>query len=384
MATLERKLLVRAGYHDRIDCPTSAYIELQEQTLGAKILDPSSEKEIPCQLDIIGNGKARLSWIVNIPKGQEREYKLILYKQGETSASVGLKERNGEIDFIIRGNLFTTYHFSQDLARPFLHPVIGPYGKPVTRGFPMIPDDPKEVKDHPHHRSIWVAHGDVNGVDNWSEEKGHGRTVHRGFEAKRSGPILSELIALSDWVSNDGKTLLVERRAMKVYNTSEACRILDIDVELSPILEEVTFGDTKEGGMISVRVASSMDVERGGKIENSYGGINEAETWGKRAHWCDYSGQVEGDRVGIAIFDHISNFRHPTYWHVRDYGLMTANPFGISYFTNDPYNKGTYVLHNRSRFVFKYRILIHKGDAKEGRVAERYLDYIYPPSVSIS
>jgi hypothetical protein len=296
----------------------------------------------------------------------------------------GIVEKPGRIEMTIQGKLFTAYNFPSDLPRPFIHPVIGPYGGFVTRGFPMIPDAAGEVKDHPHHRSVWVAHGDVNGVDNWSEEKGHGRTIHREFEAMRSGPVMSEIVALGDWVSRSGERVLSEKRTMRVYNTPEIQRIMDVDVELVPTSGDVTFGDTKEGGIISVRVASSMDVERGGKIQNSYGGINESETWGKRAHWCDYSGPVEGKWVGIAVFDHTRNFRHPVYWHVRDYGLMTANPFGISYFTDDPSNKGTHVLRTGDKLSFRYRLFIHGGDADEANLTERYHDYVNPPSVSMS
>ena len=380
---LVKKVLVKAGSHDRVDCPARVEIDLPEGGRSAKLLDRNSGKEIQCQLDVIGGGKARLSWIENMPRGQDKEYELHTLPE-QVANVVALRERADEIDIIIKGGLFTTYHFSKSLARPFLHPVIGAHGKPVTRGFQMIRDDPREVKDHHHHRSIWIAHGDVNGVDNWSEEKGHGGTVHRGFLVKRSGPVLSEIVALGDWVSPTNQKILSEKTTIRAYNTSEDLRIMDVDIELEPVTANVTFGDTKEGCMISVRVASSMDVERGGLIQNSFGGINEPEAWGKRAHWCDYSGTVEGDRVGIAAFDHNLNFRHPTYWHVRDYGLMTANPFGTSYFTGDPDNKGTHVLLTKSRLAFRYRILVHKGDATEGKVAERYIDYVYPPLVTVS
>ena len=55
--------------------------------------------------------------------------------------------------------------------------------------------------------------------------------------------------------------------------------------------------------------------------------------WGKRADWVDYYGNVAGEIVGIAIFDHPKNLRHPTYWHARSYGLLAANPFGLREFT---------------------------------------------------
>ncbi|MFO7644104.1 MAG: DUF6807 family protein [Desulfosarcina sp.] len=50
-------------------------------------------------------------------------------------------------------------------------------------------------------------------------------------------------------------------------------------------------------------------------------------TWGQPAEWCDYSGTVNGQRVGIVLMADPANFR-PARWHNRDYGLMVANPFG--------------------------------------------------------
>jgi hypothetical protein len=126
-----------------------------------------------------------------------------------------------------------------------------------------------------------------------------------------------------------------------------------------------------------------MEVRHGGRIENSYGGVNEGETWGKRAHWCDYSGPAEGNIVGIAVFDSPKSFRYPTYWHVRDYGLMTANPFGLSYFYNDPHRRGDHTLPSGETLFFSYRLYIHPGDAAQARVAERYHDFVNPPVIKV-
>ena len=60
----------------------------------------------------------------------------------------------------------------------------------------------------------------------------------------------------------------------------------------------------------------------------------------KRAAWVDYWAPIDGKTVGIAIFDHPENPRHPTWWHARYYGLVAANPFGIHDFEKKPEGTG--------------------------------------------
>ena len=86
-------------------------------------------------------------------------------------------------------------------------------------------------------------------------------------------------------------------------------------------------GDSKEG-TFAIRVVKALDSPPG-RMVNSESAVGEKAVWGKRADWVDYYGNVAGEDVGIAIFDNPKNLRHPTYWHVRDYGLFCANPFGI-------------------------------------------------------
>ena len=127
-----------------------------------------------------------------------------------------------------------------------------------------------------------------------------------------------------------------------------------------------------------------MKGKSAGVITTATGERGEAEAWGKRAAWCDYSGLVEGDLVGVAIFDHPTNFRHPTYWHVRDYGLMTANPFGLSHFLGDPERDGSLVVPAGDELTFRYRLYCHGGDARGGYVAEQYLNFAFPPQLQVA
>ena len=105
-------------------------------------------------------------------------------------------------------------------------------------------------------------------------------------------------------------------------------------------------------------------------------GVQDGETWGKAAAWCDYHGPLDGKVVGIALFDHPSNPRHPTWWHVRDYGLFAANPFGAHEFEKKPAGTGDLTIPAGKSLTFKYRFYLHEGDEKQAKVAERYDAYV--------
>lgn len=372
------KVTLEAGNHDRRFCPVS--VEADPSDRPAALKEIQTDRLIPCQV-VKEDGRTRLAWILEeLKAGSAVQYELVSGDQPESSevALRHMADRN-QVDVLIKEGLFTSYCYGPELARPYLYPLIGPHSRSITRRMAQ-PED--EHMDHHHHRSVWVSHGDVNGVDNWSEMKGHGRTVHRSFEILESGPVLGHIRSRADWVSAEGNKVLDEVRDQKFYNLPRCCQIIDLRVVLTASEGEITFGDTKEGGIASIRTQPSIEVQNGGRIENSWGGINEKETWGKRAHWCDYSGPVEGLTVGIALFDGAGNFRHPTYWHVRDYGLMTANPFGLSFFFDDPDRRGDYTLKAGEALQFSYRIYIHDGDAKKGNVAQKYHDFANPATAS--
>ena len=306
--------------------------------------------------------------------GAERHYRILEDSAGAClTQGVEVSEDVGSLGVYVLGDKFTRYHYSPEAApaRPYFYPVLAPGGLPVTRNYPMA-DVPGEARDHPHHRSLWVAHGDVNGADNWSEDRGHARTEHVAFEGVFGGPLAGGFRERTRWVTSEGEPLLDETREVRVYAVEEPCRVLDLILRFTPNRSDVTFGDTKEGGLISVRVATSMDAEKDGTIVNGSGGVNEKETWGKPAPWCDYYGPVQGRTLGIALMDHPANPRYPTHWNVRNYGLMTANPFGLSYFYNDKSKDGSLVLSAGETTTWRYRMLVHAGTTEEARVESQY------------
>ena len=277
----------------------------------------------------------------------------------------------------LNGQLFTEYFF-KDVPRPYCYPLIGPGGVAMTRNWPMK-SAPDEERDHPHHRSLWFAHGDINGHDFWSEAKNHGKTVHDGFDEVKSGKKLGIIKSHNKWVLADGTLVCTDERKLTIYNAGPADeRMIDFEITLRASNGSLTFGDTKEGTM-AVRLAETMRLK--GKVGHGHivnsAGVRDDDTWGKRADWCDYYGPVEGKTVGIAIFDHPKNPRHPTWWHVRDYGLFAADPFGQHDFEKLPdKSAGNLSVPAGKSVTFRYRLYLHAGDDQQAQVVEKYQQYV--------
>ncbi|MGZ3472499.1 MAG: DUF6807 domain-containing protein [Isosphaeraceae bacterium] len=290
-----------------------------------------------------------------------------------------LEPRGANIAVLMDQSLVSEYRTDIG-AKPFLFPLVGPTGSSYTRAYPME-TLAGEDRDHPHQRSFWFTHGKVNGVDFWSEEKGHGTIKETARKSIVSGPMLGRLCTSDDWIGPDGRKVCEDERMLTFYKTRNA-RVIDFEIVLKATEGPVTFGDTKEG-MFGLRVASSMDVDRkrGGRIVNAEGLVDN-QAWGKASPWVDYSGPVNGKTVGIAILNHPGSFRYPTTWHVRTYGLFAANPFGWHDFGLS--KPGDYTLHAGGKLWFAYRVILHEGDARSARIADAFDRYSEPPGIDVT
>ncbi len=289
--------------------------------------------------------------------------------------TVALDEGEQTASFLVGGEPFTRYNFSHDFVRPNAYPVYGPGGVEVTE---------YATTDHPHHKSMYVALGEVNGTDNWSEVEGHGYTRCRGVEVLDQGPVFARLRAMNDWLDNKENKIMEEHTIITVYAMPERGRLIDWDITFIASECGIHIGDTKEAGTLSVRMNTPLHEKTGtGTITNAYGALTEAENWGKPSPWVDYSGELEGQKVGLAIFDSPHNLRHPTTWHVRSYGLFTANCWGYSYFTGDQSKRGDYTMPQGGSLQFVYRVYVHAGDAGEAKVGDRWFDFAFPPKATV-
>lgn len=266
---------------------------------------------------------------------------------------------DGRIHVEIDGKAFTDFYFGPDAPKPYLHPLRSASGKIVTRSFPMEKIAGESTTDQ-HHRGVWLAYKDVNGYDFWQNEfsyqnKNAGKVVTRSVGDLKSGKESGSFRGTFAWLAPSGEALLEESRLMS-FRGDATLRIVDVDIELKALVD-TTFGDSKDGAF-AVRLAEPLTEKNSGTMVNSEGGRKMDQTWGKRASWVDDSGTLEGEKLGVALFEHPDSFHHPSRWHVRDYGLLAVNPFGSSAFDKQaPVSK--FVLSKGKSIRLRYRIVVH-------------------------
>lgn len=273
--------------------------------------------------------------------------------------------REDRVRVEIDDQLFTQYLC--DRARPCFYPVHGPSGAGFTRGYPI---DPRadEAEDHPHHTSLWFAHGDVDGHDFWHDPSTAMHLVSISDVYSRPGE--AGFSAMHEWRAPDGSVVLMDRRVFRIQAHGRE-RSIDWDLTLTaPASHAVHFGDTKEGTM-AMRTHPRLRVTgpvANGALTNDHG-LQNGAAWGKRSRWMLNTGDLGGvtGAASIAVLEHPQSFRSPTWWHAREYGLVAANPFGVRAFTGTGQDGGAESgdfdlaagnsIRLRYRFVFSEEIL---------------------------
>jgi len=301
---------------------------------------------------------------------------------------------DGVVHLLDHRELVTSYHTGptpQQVAsgavgirRPFLYPVNGPDGVSLTEF--GKPHDP--TGSHGHHYSLWVAHNKVGGQDFWSERGG--TIAHEQFPVQEDGPICCRLVQNVRWMAL-GKDYLRERRSWTAYRSAGDFRLIDVDMQFNPPQQEpVELGQTSFG-FLAVRVAQSMTpFDGGGEIVNARGDRNEQSAHLKHAEWIDLAGPVapgdddpspaRGDRApaalrwnGVAVFDHPANAGYPTAWHCRNDGWAGAS-FNA---------EGPYTIRPGEPLHLRYRICLHRHDARRAALDRRFAEYAARPSVQV-
>ena len=315
-------------------------------------------------------------------------------------AQVHFVEKSDRITIHVNGKLFSNLYFGKQVGKPYLHPLMTASGKAVTRGFPDEPLAGDPI-DRPHLRGVIVGAekliGPTGGLqDFWENDpdpyyaaRPKGNIVLQQAKGV-DGADRGTLSMVAHWISKEGQLWVIERRKMTFYAKPAERRMLDIELELEAA-EDVTFADDKDT-ILGLRLALPFDTHYEGRAINAAGQVNEQGARGWRSPWIDWVGDLVGEKVGVAVYDHPSNRNYPNRWHIKDFGQMNLGPFGgrvyQEYPSADPkaYRESWELrLKRGEKLNLKYRILVYTADGPAaGKLVsdlERLLDKAKRPSV---
>lgn len=304
------------------------------------------------------------------------------------------------IDVVIGGRPFTSYRHGPGLTKPVLVPVRTPSGIEVSRRYPLV-EMPGGSMDHPHHEGIFFAVDLVNGVRFWKNTDPPPQIRHAKITEMTGGAGEGKLSAVSHWRDDNGKTLLEENRTMLFSaGRHDGEYAIDMSIDLKAVDDAVQFEDIEEG-MFAIRVSDYLkesdssktlrpgdsvpdeSVEGTGRYFSSNGDETAKNAWGKRARWVALQGVRKGKVVGVAILNHPASINYPTYWHVRKYGLFSANPLGQGDFQRQmpkKYRKNKVVplnlrLERGETAHFRFLVIVYEGIRTAEQIDKRFREF---------
>jgi putative membrane-bound dehydrogenase-like protein len=241
-----------------------------------------------------------------------------------------------------------------DIHRPYFANVRLANGLQVTRNHPPV--EGLDATDHATmHPGIWLGMGDINGVDFWRNK---GRMQHRRF-------VVEPEVSAGQLTFATECQLLDEQRQPIGQVThwfkllARPCGwLVTWHAQFEASERELVFGDQEEMGF-GARLATALTEKSGGRILNSKGLLSARDTWGQAATWCDYSGRLDDQMVGVTLFASPNNFRE-SWWHNRDYGVFVANPFGREAMKQG--ERSAWIVPQGEEFTIAFAALVHSGE----------------------
>lgn len=282
-----------------------------------------------------------------------------------TAGEVTISQQEGQLQVKIGDADFATYNYSTDYRKPFFLPVQSADGTILTRSL----NDPED-NDHPHHKGVWVAVDEVNGVKYWVEQ---GRIVTRDLKVvtPKGNPAVFEVT--NDWLDKGtDEPVIAEHTRISIH----ANGLMSYAIRFAAEHGDVEFGDTKEG-LLGYRMPTWMKEKNTGKVVSSDGSEGTVNCWGRPFAWIDYSGVIDGNTFGVTLMDHPDNLR-PSRYHVRNYGLFSISPFGERAYTKGRENAEPKHVHLKQGedLSLQYAIYFHTGNDEDGQVADVYEQFV--------
>lgn len=286
---------------------------------------------------------------------------------GAPAAGIDVVERDGGLLFSEGGKPVLFYRreshtLNAHTRAHYIHPLYGLDGEILTEESP---------RDHPHHWGLfWAWHQlwikDKRIGDPWVQEDASWRVREAKVTPGSAGSAVLEtdvVWASPKCVDTSGseQPIVFESTQVRIHPCTAEHRLLDFAIRLRAAQQGVRIGgaeNQKEYGGFSARVRMPQDL----RFTGAGGAVVPRGTPVDASPWMDFTASFRGEGEpcsGVAILCHPSTPGFPQRWILRLRGSMQ----------NPVYPGRTAVeLPTGAPLVLRYRLVIHRGDARQTRL----------------
>lgn len=270
------------------------------------------------------------------------------------------------------GCIIWQYNLNTRYGKPFFHPV-SPGGTPITWFAPG---------DHPWHLGQWFSWKFINGINYWEFERhtfrSEGVTEVKLVEVERGSDHSAKIELHIDYHPQGGKTVLREKRTIRVLPPENGRVVMDYDMRFEPVAGRVELDRTpiegepegkSWGGYAGLSIRFNHDLMEPHWISAT--GNNLAMN-GRDDDWL-YMGftDLHGCAAGSAIFIHPDTRREGSAWY------LIENPEQPFYYFSPAYLYLEPLTLERGDFLhLRYRVMHIPGKADPGMLRRAYEEYI--------
>ena len=247
-------------------------------------------------------------------------------------------------------------------------------------GVNLLRDSPH---DHVHHHALMFALA-ADGVDFWSERPVCGRQVPRATRAvpaRARGGVGAKAVVMAgveqdlEWISKDGKALLVEKRTVTAADPKVVGASLltwRTRLEVAPGKDAVKLEGQHYFGL-GLRFVQTMDqigrFRAAGKGSTAPEVVRGTEKL-RRSLWCAYTAEIaKGKPVTVAMFDLPKNPRSPATW------FTMTKPFSYLAATVDVWRQPLKLEKGKS-VAFCYGVAMWDGDVSPEAIEAVYRRWV--------
>lgn len=299
----------------------------------------------------------------------------------QDSSRIKIEENpdKGELTVKVDAGEAFVYYYEGMNDLPHIYPLNTPSGKNLLV---------RRTEPYPHHRAFWVSDtverdgvkGDIYNSYYSGLKKGEKQheppfetgVRHLRFLEKSVTSATAEISQEMVWETSRSQTafpLLREKRDIKVHALGGGEYLIDFAFSLNADYGDVKFiSDAVHYAWPYLRLNTTWSGTGGGVITASNGATGQEATNLKPALWIDYSNNVEGTTEGVAMFQWPDGGPERL-WLTREYGTFGPR-------RPEPQSGKPFTLKKGEALSQRAGIYVHKGDVKDGRVAEVYRKYI--------